>query len=394
MNTERFGDSMGLFDVYYQTLRVLSGHKLFKQTLKELVHLICRPVKVYRVTSVKEIRESKHGLLKYCVVLEKARVVDAAETSETYEGARKELPEKRLFGLSGATIWPKYSVCLDRNGHLVSDSCFDEARQNKLINSRLLRRYPVVRVNGHFASLSCGWYGYYHFWVDDLPKLFLLPHIPDVGAVTIFVSSPLTSEQELLIKFLSPAHVHFRKISPLTRIRGGVFHSLPALSSSNAGVIPPSILSQMSKKARQFCASSGCCRKNFDSKKIYISRSKAARRRLQNETDLILMLQDHGFVVFHLEELSISEQISLFSQVTHIVGPSGAGLTNMIFSTDVKILEIHTGKRVDHYHWLATMLGHQYFSMVCAPGGSKDDDGLVDIDLVHEWLFRFSRGAG
>ena len=75
--------------------------------------------------------------------------------------------------------------------------------------------------------------------------------------------------------------------------------------------------------------------------RIYVSRKLAVKRHLTNEDDFLGVLEKHEFQKVYLEQMNIREQVELFSSASHVIGPHGAGLTNVIFAPfDVKILEI------------------------------------------------------
>ncbi len=75
--------------------------------------------------------------------------------------------------------------------------------------------------------------------------------------------------------------------------------------------------------------------------RIYVSRKLAVKRHLSNEDEFLGLLEKHEFQKVYLEQMSIREQVELFSSASHVIGPHGAGLTNVIFAPfDVKILEI------------------------------------------------------
>lgn len=75
-------------------------------------------------------------------------------------------------------------------------------------------------------------------------------------------------------------------------------------------------------------------------KRIYISRQNAQNRQMINEAQVINFLSKYGFETYLLEEMTLPEQISLFSQAEIIVGPHGAGFSNMIFSTRATLIDI------------------------------------------------------
>lgn len=67
-------------------------------------------------------------------------------------------------------------------------------------------------------------------------------------------------------------------------------------------------------------------------RKIYIARDGARYRRLLNEDEIQEFLIQQGVEIVRPEKLSFLEQVSVFSEALLIIAPTGAGLSNMIFS--------------------------------------------------------------
>ena len=75
--------------------------------------------------------------------------------------------------------------------------------------------------------------------------------------------------------------------------------------------------------------------------KIYITRRNCTYRNLINEEGVIKFLKSKDFKVFDMNNLSISEQIDLFSNAEIIISPSGSALANLVFcSKGTKVFEI------------------------------------------------------
>lgn len=99
------------------------------------------------------------------------------------------------------------------------------------------------------------------------------------------------------------------------------------------------------------------------SRRIYISRDRASRRRLVNESDILPLLLDHDFERVFLEELPFESQVALMQAADVVVAPHGAGLTNVIFcrpGTDV--VEIaDPGFPNPNFYALSSAMGHRYW---------------------------------
>lgn len=75
--------------------------------------------------------------------------------------------------------------------------------------------------------------------------------------------------------------------------------------------------------------------------RLFISRARAKKRRLLNEAELASRLSRHGFRAVELETMPVAEQIRLFASADIVIGPHGAGLTNLIFcKPGTKVIEL------------------------------------------------------
>ena len=64
--------------------------------------------------------------------------------------------------------------------------------------------------------------------------------------------------------------------------------------------------------------------------------------------------------------MSLLEQIKVFSSAEIIIGPHGAGFTNIIFSqTKPTIIELVTPWISPHYYFISKILGFPYWCVEC-----------------------------
>jgi capsular polysaccharide biosynthesis protein len=94
--------------------------------------------------------------------------------------------------------------------------------------------------------------------------------------------------------------------------------------------------------------------------RVFISRQNATRRRLANKEELMEALKPLGFDSYVLEEISVKDQIELFSQAEIVVGPHGAGFANTVFSEDAHVIEIFGDKLKTTFYRLASIAGLEY----------------------------------
>ena len=100
---------------------------------------------------------------------------------------------------------------------------------------------------------------------------------------------------------------------------------------------------------------------NKKKEKIYLTRQNSAFRNLVNEEDVVDILKKKNFRIIDLNNLSIVEQIELFSNSEIIVSVSGSSLTNIAFcSPGTKVIEIIPKYNFDYEKNLKTR-----FSNIC-----------------------------
>ncbi|WP_448203567.1 glycosyltransferase family 61 protein [Azospirillum sp. sgz302134] len=98
----------------------------------------------------------------------------------------------------------------------------------------------------------------------------------------------------------------------------------------------------------------GHCEKPW--RRIYVARRNADHRRLINEQEVIDLLQSARYDILECEAMPLAEQVQRFAEASHIVGPHGAGLTNVVYATGAAaICELQMDLNVN---WLFRRLGN------------------------------------
>jgi len=101
-------------------------------------------------------------------------------------------------------------------------------------------------------------------------------------------------------------------------------------------------------------------------KRIYVTRQRAKVRRVLNGDALEDCLREFGFTSIALEELALVEQAALFARAEAVIGPHGAGFTNVIFcDPGTRILEMFHPDFISPNFWdCSTTLGLDYQALV------------------------------
>ncbi|NCY01460.1 MAG: glycosyltransferase family 61 protein [Planctomycetia bacterium] len=80
--------------------------------------------------------------------------------------------------------------------------------------------------------------------------------------------------------------------------------------------------------------------------RIFVSRAGRGPRAVVNERELVAALAPLGFRRCRLERMSLAEQLTVFHRAECVIGPHGAGLTNLVFCRPgTQVVEIGTPYR-------------------------------------------------
>lgn len=102
---------------------------------------------------------------------------------------------------------------------------------------------------------------------------------------------------------------------------------------------------------------------------VFVSRADATVRRIKNTDEIRPVLEEYGFETYVLSELTIAEQIRLFSNADTVVAPHGAGLTNLVYADDAGVVELFGRKKLASFARLAHMLDLEYTPVDCEQRG-------------------------
>jgi capsular polysaccharide biosynthesis protein len=104
-------------------------------------------------------------------------------------------------------------------------------------------------------------------------------------------------------------------------------------------------------------------------RKIYISRTDAARRKASNSDEIGDMVSALGFEVVTLSKLSFLEQATIFHTSDVIVGEHGSGLANLVFCREgTKVIEIlNRFWMYPCFYAIAISVGLEYHFHVAGP---------------------------
>lgn len=309
--------------------------------------------------------------------------------------AKRKLPtnfsesDSALFSHELIKKIPSAAIYILRDVDVLNDEIFDKrslqffSRHTKLyrptkwqrIKRLLLYFFPMARLDKAVWIIDDWSCGYFHWITDALPRLvategYLKNHrvlLPEEYRSITFIGQSLD-----MLK---------RKYAYYNRRKGiRVAEMLLPSHTSKIGNYNRNLISILRSK---FLAKEG----ERASRKIFISRQKSDKRKITNENEVQVMLQDLGYEIHFFEQYSFGEQLLVMRQTSHLIGIHGAGLTNMLFMPEsAKVLELRNeGDALNNcYFTLASDIGHDYYYCLCH-GDSKDTHSVnltVDLDKL------------
>jgi capsular polysaccharide biosynthesis protein len=234
-----------------------------------------------------------------------------------------------------------------------------------------LNLYPAQKAKEVFCGINQWGNNYFHWITEVLPVLFafhqLKPTIP-VVLPEAYQKIPfiIQSIDALGLKLIWLKSRNVLKADQLyaTKLPKVGQYSVPLLQNMATAFASPTIATPY--------------------KKIYISRAKAKRRTIANETEVIKLLSSYGFEIVCFEELSWLQQIELMQQTKLLISCHGAGLTNCLFMPKGgTVVELRAANNdYNCFYTLADLGGHRYYYQLCKPLEENHRDSDIETDIV------------
>ena len=236
------------------------------------------------------------------------------------------------------------------------------------VTNYLLRR--ARRLEGRAAWITDDWGGgYFHWLADSLTRLYTIREearkltllLPHTHSSLGFVRPSLAPFRLKDVRFVAPGEtlVCERLVVPM--------HTAPS------GHYDEEILGGV---RRLLLDAYGARDRRGDGERLYVSRARAAKRRIANEEEVVGVLRGFGFRVVRAEEHTFEEQVEMASRARLLVSNHGAGLTNMLFLREgARVLELrHRTDGVNNcYFTMASALGLEYFYQTCPSDDTAED---------------------
>jgi len=137
--------------------------------------------------------------------------------------------------------------------------------------------------------------------------------------------------------------------------------------------------------------------KQTEPKKIYISRSKAPYRKVENEEEIVNYIKNFGFESYCLEDYDFLEQVELFHNAEIIISAHGAGLTTLMFcKAGTKVIEVFSPNYFYIGQQIIALTLDLNYSYFVAKETYENYSGfapiIIDKDILNKVLFKENNG--
>lgn len=243
---------------------------------------------------------------------------------------------------------------------------------------------PATSVQ-HASILHSRWNNYYHWTLEHLLKLRGVSHYESkTGNDVVLIIPPnppsFILESLQLLGYDESEYIEWNN-NPI-QVDNLVVPSFPELTPKTIEWLRTSMLESVDTRDTR-------------TDWVYISRQNEDIRRIKNYDEVESVLDDYDITTVFCEELSMEEEIRLFSSIKGIIGAHGAGLTAMVWGTDIEVIEIFNDVIKRPYYILADVLGHNYDALSGQSVGNasqkRNRNIIVDADELEEKLERIMK---
>jgi hypothetical protein len=274
------------------------------------------------------------------------------------------------------------AVGFDREGNLISET-INLANLARSLPTRtlILKNLPTWRSpqQDTACSIVSGHSNYYHWITECLPRLEGLEYYQAKTGrkpALIIDANPSKWQIESLRLLGYEPNDCIRWHGPRLKVKRLVVPSW----RRKYRIIPPTTCRWL----RQRMLSNLPALRNEElpfSPRIYISRSKTAGRQITNEEDVLKTLIPLGFVAYTLENMNFADQVRLFSQAEIVVAAHGAGLVNIIFAQNLKVIEFFGSFGSASYFLIAQAMGFRYGCLWLSNEEKNNNEKYSDITV-------------
>jgi len=285
----------------------------------------------------------------------------------------------RMQHISSPTLWRLRNVVFNPKsgriyfrGHPLKESMrFDEGTRAVIDTAPYFALKRIFDPNSTALRIN---ENYYHFLIEDLPRLLLLKKYGDLSQIFAQKDTPSFAREAL-------DYFRIRRVPTGGPIRmESLLYSRVLGESGVTGSVASNLVRDSFRELSPNIA--------LGKSKLYISRERFIKKFFPTDSRVVpsARVENHlvgsGFEIIQPEQLSFVEQASAFASATTVVAPHGAGLANIIFmQPGSQVVEIMSPNFANPcYEILALGSGLRYSRVYVGESGGAESKLLRDLD--------------
>lgn len=260
-----------------------------------------------------------------------------------------------IASVKKARVWGRNGAVIGDRDYFITDVSreFDEGKNVNHSVFYTIRQVKPEVLKGKSAVIgTAGAYVYFHWMLDVLPRLSLLAQEINLEDIDHFISeyNGFDFQKETLKRLNIP------ETKVVVSNENWNFHVIAdtLYVPSLAGPIGQPNLFQITCLRNMYYDE---MYRGEGFKKIYISRRLSGRRTITNENEIISHLEYLGFEILDCENLSVLEQVKVFSEASVVIGSHGSAFTNLVFcNKGTKVLDIFNESHTNPCFWIISKI--------------------------------------
>lgn len=255
----------------------------------------------------------------------------------------------------------------------------------QMLVSRFGKSIPSIRLDDDrtYLVIHSPWFNYYFWLTECLPRLLAVEKIlgrlvliyPESWESIHFVQDTLKMFPQLNYQKIPRDHHLFVKNLVMPEVKPWT----------------PMLIPELVQEVRSFLLSSSSP-STTNGQKIYISRRKANRRKMSDESRVETILKNYGFNIVDPDGLSLYDQITTVNSAKSVISITGAGLTNIMFmKSGSRFLDmtnkqyLHKRKYRFHYWKLCNIVNAGYLVQFCEHENDPTASNYTNQNLIPDY---------
>lgn len=246
------------------------------------------------------------------------------------------VPSVYVAELENCLLCPPFSGIVSANKTIVKESLYLSSKERLLRNLlRMRQSYPHLSFDSSNRVSEKAYYllansvckNYFHWNIQCLTSCSLLELLPSLNDICL-LGPPLNAWKKRSLELAGFSDYRYQEISELPQTIEKLLY--PSLLSGEYIYHPWHGIKRIFQRIKDNVISSALTTTQ-ESMLLYVARFDSNRRTVLNENELAAQLSSIGFSVVVPSELSLDEQVLIFSRARVVVAPHGAGITNIVY---------------------------------------------------------------